>query len=255
MVMQTVTPRGLRGSLFQDDEQAAAARAAAAKHGLHDAFQTITHVPIPAAAAGKHSLHDPFHSYVPVLPPPPGAVAAMAAPPQHKRGASSSSLILFTYEDLIEATNGFSASNLIGEGGFGCVFRGSIAGGQQAVAIKRLRPGGGQGEREFRAEMETISRVHHRHLVSLVGYCHAHMHRILVYEFVPNGTLDQHLHRKQSFCTWLYLVNSLQSADPNRRRDSGVNPVVVEIMWCHPCFTRNQFKALGELVDSINPKR
>ena len=122
-----------------------------------------------------------------------GSPAAAAATQSHHK-ASSNNLTMFTYEELARASNGFSVSNLVGEGGFGCVFKGSLSDGK-AVAIKQLRLGGGQGEKEFRAEVETISRVHHRHLVSLVGYCIAGAHRILVYEYVPNGTLDQHLHR------------------------------------------------------------
>lgn len=90
-------------------------------------------------------------------------------------------------------TNGFSQGNLIGEGGFGCVYKGLLPDGRQ-VAVKQLKAGSGQGEREFRAEVEIISRVHHRHLVSLVGYCLAENHRLLVYEFVPNNTLEHHLH-------------------------------------------------------------
>lgn len=64
------------------------------------------------------------------------------------------------------------------------------------MAVKQLKVGGGQGEKEFRAEVEIISRVHHRHLVSLVGYCIAGSQRLLVYDFVSNGTLDYHLHGK-----------------------------------------------------------
>jgi len=71
----------------------------------------------------------------------------------------------FSYEELAAATGGFSQANLLG-----------------------------QGEREFQAEVEIISRVHHRHLVSLVGYCIAGVQRMLVYEFVPNKTLEYHLH-------------------------------------------------------------
>lgn len=67
------------------------------------------------------------------------------------------------------------------------------------MAVKQLKMGSGQGEREFKAEVEIISRVHHRHLVSLVGYCIANDQRLLVYEFVPNGTLEHHLHGKVSF--------------------------------------------------------
>ncbi|KAJ6715207.1 PROLINE-RICH RECEPTOR-LIKE PROTEIN KINASE PERK4 [Salix viminalis] len=62
------------------------------------------------------------------------------------------------------------------------------------VAIKQLKSGSGQGEREFQAEIEIISRIHHRHLVSLFGYCITGAQRMLVYEFVPNNTLEFHLH-------------------------------------------------------------
>ncbi|PUZ57699.1 hypothetical protein GQ55_5G450100 [Panicum hallii var. hallii] len=99
----------------------------------------------------------------------------------------------FTYEDLYQITNGFSAQNLLGEGGFGSVYKGRLADGKE-VAVKKLKEGGGQGEREFHAEVEIISRVHHRHLVSLVGYCISDDQRLLVYDFVPNNTLHYHLH-------------------------------------------------------------
>ncbi|KZV24993.1 hypothetical protein F511_01963 [Dorcoceras hygrometricum] len=99
----------------------------------------------------------------------------------------------FTYEELSAATNGFSKQNLLGEGGFGCVYKGVLA-DRREVAVKQLKAGGGQGEREFRAEVEIISRIHHRHLVSLVGYCISEHQRLLVYDYVPNDTLYYHLH-------------------------------------------------------------
>ncbi|KAK7394311.1 hypothetical protein VNO78_14833 [Psophocarpus tetragonolobus] len=108
-------------------------------------------------------------------------------------GGVSSSRSWFTYEELIQATNGFSAQKLLGEGGFGCVYKGLLIDGRE-VAVKQLKVGGGQGEREFRAEVEIISRVHHRHLVSLVGYCISEHQRLLVYDYVPNNTLHYHLH-------------------------------------------------------------
>ncbi|ERN17500.1 proline-rich receptor-like protein kinase PERK1 [Amborella trichopoda] len=101
----------------------------------------------------------------------------------------------FTYEELAAATNGFSQSNLLGQGGFGYVHKGVLPSGKQ-IAVKQLKAGSGQGEREFQAEVEIISRVHHRHLVSLVGYCIAGGQRMLVYEFVENNTLEHHLHGK-----------------------------------------------------------
>ncbi|KAI3976263.1 hypothetical protein MKX01_021805 [Papaver californicum] len=104
-------------------------------------------------------------------------------------GAQSS----FTYDELMGITEGFSRQNIIGEGGFGAVYKGQLPDGR-IVAVKQLKAGSGQGEREFRAEVDIISRVHHRHLVSLVGYCIADVQRLLVYEFVPNNTLEHHIH-------------------------------------------------------------
>ncbi|RZR77552.1 hypothetical protein BHM03_00002664 [Ensete ventricosum] len=102
----------------------------------------------------------------------------------------------FSYEELYEITDGFSPQNILGEGGFGCVYKGCLSDGRE-VAVKQLKVGSGQGEREFQAEVEIISRVHHRHLVSLVGYCISENQRLLVYDFVPNGTLESHLHGKR----------------------------------------------------------
>ncbi|KAL9666268.1 hypothetical protein QQ045_000594 [Rhodiola kirilowii] len=101
----------------------------------------------------------------------------------------------YTYEEVMEITNGFMRENILGEGGFGAVYKGWLPDGK-LVAVKQLKAGSGQGEREFRAEVEIISRVHHRHLVSLVGYCISEHQRLLIYEFVPNGTLEHHLHGK-----------------------------------------------------------
>ncbi|OMO58092.1 hypothetical protein COLO4_34870 [Corchorus olitorius] len=117
------------------------------------------------------------------LPPPSPGIAL---------GFSKST---FTYEELARATDGFSDANLLGQGGFGYVHRGVLPNGKE-VAVKQLKAGSGQGEREFQAEVEIISRVHHKHLVSLVGYCISGATRMLVYEFVPNNTLEFHLHGK-----------------------------------------------------------
>ncbi|CAN1126021.1 Proline-rich receptor-like protein kinase PERK1 [Linum perenne] len=121
-------------------------------------------------------------SETPLPPPSPGIVL----------GFSKS---MFTYEELARATDGFCEANLLGQGGFGYVHRGVLPNGKE-VAIKQLKAGSGQGEREFQAEVEIISRVHHKHLVSLVGYCITGSERLLVYEFVPNNTLEFHLHAK-----------------------------------------------------------
>lgn len=112
--------------------------------------------------------------------------------PEH--GGIGNSRSWFTYEELSQATNGFST--ILGSGGFGCVYKGVLTDGRE-IAVKQLKAGGGQGEREFRAEVEIISRIHHRHLVSLVGYCISEHQRLLVYDFAPNNTLDYHLHGKK----------------------------------------------------------
>ncbi|XP_039778994.1 proline-rich receptor-like protein kinase PERK13 [Panicum virgatum] len=122
--------------------------------------------------------------------------AAAASPAS---GASSYDLsgskTWFTYEELTGITGGFAAANVIGEGGFGKVYMGALGDGRR-VAVKQLKVGGGQGDKEFRAEVDIISRIHHRHLVTLAGCCVTANHRLLVYEFVPNKTLEHHLHGK-----------------------------------------------------------
>nr|XP_017230526.1 PREDICTED: proline-rich receptor-like protein kinase PERK4 [Daucus carota subsp. sativus] len=118
-----------------------------------------------------------------------------AKPPPHPTLALGFSKSNFQYDELAAATGGFGKDNLLGEGGFGYVYKGVLSNGKE-IAVKSLKSGSCQGEREFQAEVEIISRVHHRHLVSLVGYCMADDKRMLVYEFVPNGTLEHHLHGK-----------------------------------------------------------
>lgn len=116
-------------------------------------------------------------------------------PPPHPGLALGFSKTIFTYDELAIATRGFDRSLVLGQGGFGYVYKGVLPNGKE-IAVKSLKAGSGQGEREFQAEVEIISRVHHRHLVSLVGYCISDEKRMLVYEFIPNRTLEYHLQRK-----------------------------------------------------------
>ncbi|XP_006842574.2 probable LRR receptor-like serine/threonine-protein kinase At1g06840 isoform X1 [Amborella trichopoda] len=101
----------------------------------------------------------------------------------------------FTYEEMVLATNNFSRSTQVGLGGYGRVYKGLLADGT-VVAIKRAEEGSLQGQKEFLTELELLSRVHHRNLVSLVGYCDEASEEMLVYEFMPNGTLRDHLRGK-----------------------------------------------------------
>ncbi|KAL1198410.1 Proline-rich receptor-like protein kinase PERK10 [Cardamine amara subsp. amara] len=116
---------------------------------------------------------------------------------QSDPGGFGQSRELFSYEELVQATNGFSDENLLGEGGFGRVYKGVLPDGR-VVAVKQLKIGGGQGDREFKAEVETISRVHHRNLLSMVGYCISENRRLLIYDYIPNNNLYFHLHAKGS---------------------------------------------------------
>jgi len=98
----------------------------------------------------------------------------------------------FSFEELRKITNNFSEANDIGNGGYGKVYRGTLPSGQ-LVAVKRSQQGSLQGSLEFRTEIELLSRVHHRNVVSLVGFCLDQDEQILVYEYVPNGTLKESL--------------------------------------------------------------
>ncbi|GER32589.1 serine/threonine-protein kinase [Striga asiatica] len=100
--------------------------------------------------------------------------------------------IRFSYKDLKEATRNFSMK--LGQGGFGSVYQGTLPDGTR-LGVKKLE-GIGQGKKEFRAEVSTIGSIHHVHLVRLRGFCAQGKHRLLVYEYMANGSLDQWLFRK-----------------------------------------------------------
>ncbi|CAL5372854.1 unnamed protein product [Camellia sinensis] len=91
------------------------------------------------------------------------------------------------------ATKNFNSKLMIGEGGFGKVYRGTLRSGEK-VAVKRSQPGHGQGLPEFQTEIKVLSKIRHRHLVSLIGYCDEESEMILVYEFMQKGTLRSHLY-------------------------------------------------------------
>lgn len=110
----------------------------------------------------------------------------------------------FTLRDLELATNRFTKENVIGEGGYGVVYRGSLINGTP-VAVKKLLNNLGQAEKEFRVEVEAIGHVRHKNLVRLLGYCVEGTQRMLVYEYVNNGNLEQWLHgamRQRGCLTW-----------------------------------------------------
>ncbi|KAF9605377.1 hypothetical protein IFM89_016954 [Coptis chinensis] len=100
----------------------------------------------------------------------------------------------FTFEELAAATKNFRPDCLLGEGGFGRVYKGHLESTDQVVAVKQLDRNGLQGNREFLVEVLMLSLVHHPNLVNLIGYCSAGEQRLLVYEFMPLGSLEDHLH-------------------------------------------------------------
>ncbi|KAJ4971886.1 hypothetical protein NE237_004985 [Protea cynaroides] len=101
----------------------------------------------------------------------------------------------FCFEEMAQATNNFSSFTQIGQGGYGKVYRGILA-DDTIVAIKRAQMGSLQGEKEFFTEIELLSRLHHRNLVSLLGYCDEEGEQMLVYEFMENGTVRDHISAK-----------------------------------------------------------
>ncbi|KAJ4911858.1 L-type lectin-domain containing receptor kinase IX.1 [Raphanus sativus] len=109
----------------------------------------------------------------------------------------------FAYKDLASAANNFSVDRKLGEGGFGAVYKGYLNGLDMMVAIKKFAGGSTQGKREFITEVKVISSLRHRNLVQLIGWCHERDEFLMVYEFMPNGSLDAHLFgKKQPHLAW-----------------------------------------------------
>ncbi|KAL1809963.1 hypothetical protein ACET3Z_026953 [Daucus carota] len=98
------------------------------------------------------------------------------------------------FSEIMYATNKFDPKSIIGKGGFGKVYKGTLRNGIK-VAVKRSESGHGQGLPEFQTEIMVLSSIRHRHLVSLIGYCDEMSEMILVYEFMEKGTLQDHLYK------------------------------------------------------------
>ncbi|GFZ14917.1 protein kinase superfamily protein [Actinidia rufa] len=120
----------------------------------------------------------------------------------------SSNLKSFSFNELKTATRNFRPDSVLGEGGFGCVFKGWIdehtftaakPGTGIVIAVKRLNQEGFQGHKEWLAEINYLGQLYHPNLVKLIGYCLEDDHRLLVYEFMPRGSLENHLFRRSSY--------------------------------------------------------
>ncbi|KAJ9552204.1 hypothetical protein OSB04_016249 [Centaurea solstitialis] len=119
----------------------------------------------------------------------------------------------FSLHDIISATQNFL--NVIGRGGFGKVYKGFIEkddGSYTIVAIKKSNSMSSQGVPEFQAEVEMLSKIRHCNLVSLIGYCYEGTEMALVYEYMPQGTLEDHLHKDGSPLSWLQLLKICKGA-------------------------------------------
>ncbi|CAI9291401.1 unnamed protein product [Lactuca saligna] len=106
----------------------------------------------------------------------------------------------YTYKELKKATDGFKHE--LGRGSFGRVYKGRFYKGNKVIAVKRLEKVVDEGEREFRAEMQVIGKTHHKNLVRLFGYCAEGKERLLVYEYMSNGTLADRLFRSETLPNW-----------------------------------------------------
>ncbi|CAH9087367.1 unnamed protein product [Cuscuta epithymum] len=149
------------------------------------------------------------------------AVSSIGIPPNGRQSRKIDNIILaprseneilfsptvksFQFNELKNATRNFRPDSLLGEGGFGYVFKGWIdehtltavkPGFGMVVAVKRLKPEGFQGHKEWLTEVNYLGQLHHPNLVKLIGYCYQGDHRLLVYEFLPKGSLENHLFRR-----------------------------------------------------------
>ncbi|KAG5014953.1 hypothetical protein JHK85_021089 [Glycine max] len=111
----------------------------------------------------------------------------------------------FCYNELVSATNKFAEK--LGQGGFGGVYKGYLKDLKSYVAIKRISKESRQGMKEYVTEVKVISQLRHRNLVQLIGWCHRKNDFLLIYEFMPNGSLDSHLYGVKSFLTWTVRYN------------------------------------------------
>ncbi|KAJ0975234.1 hypothetical protein J5N97_017199 [Dioscorea zingiberensis] len=149
---------------------------------------------------------------------------------------SSSNLKAFTFNELKNATRNFRPESLLGEGGFGPVFKGWIdeqtlapskPGYGLAVAVKRLKPEGYQGHREWLTEVHYLGQLRHPNLVKLIGYCSEGDNRLLVYEFMPKGSLDNHLFRSAQPLSWAIRIKVAIGAARGLSFLHGTEPQVI----------------------------
>ncbi|KAL6633942.1 hypothetical protein ACP70R_026613 [Stipagrostis hirtigluma subsp. patula] len=147
-----------------------------------------------------------------------------------------------TISDILKSTNNFDQANIIGCGGFGLVYKAALPDGA-TIAIKRLSGDFGQMEREFKAEVETLSKAQHPNLVLLQGYCRIGSDRLLIYSFMENGSLDHWLHEKPDGPSRLIWHRRLQIAKGAARGLAYLH------LSCQPHILHRDIKSSNILLD------
>ncbi|GAV73593.1 Pkinase domain-containing protein/Lectin_legB domain-containing protein [Cephalotus follicularis] len=116
----------------------------------------------------------------------------------------------FRYDHLYAATKGFKESEIIGVGGFGAVYKGLLPTSANEVAVKKITRNSPQGMREFAAEIESLGRLRHKNLVNLQGWCKRKNDLLLVYDYIPNGSLDSLLYQNGPVLNWEQRYNIIK---------------------------------------------
>ncbi|CAH1444131.1 unnamed protein product [Lactuca virosa] len=171
---------------------------------------------------------------------------------------------LCSFEELKRCTDNFSEENVIGSGGYGKVYRGTLTTGHE-VAIKRAKQGSLQGAQEFKTEIELLSRIHHKNVVALVGFCYEQGEQMLVYEYISNGTLKDNLSGKSGMrLNWMKrLTIALDSAKgltylhelanpPIIHRDIKSNNILVDDQLIAKVADFGLSKLLGDSKDYVS---
>nr|XP_043617731.1 L-type lectin-domain containing receptor kinase IX.2-like [Erigeron canadensis] len=147
----------------------------------------------------------------------------------------------FSYKEILKATAGFGETNKLGEGGFGGVYKGFLKDLNTYVAVKRVSKISEQGIKEYTTEVKIISRLRHKNLVEVKGWCHEKSELLLVYEFMENGSLDLHLFKQKSMLTWdkrKRIAHGLASALSYLREE------------CKECILHRDIKSSNVMLDS-----
>ncbi|XP_022756493.1 receptor-like serine/threonine-protein kinase At3g01300 [Durio zibethinus] len=171
-----------------------------------------------------------------LCPPNEAYLSSENPDPPPSDNKSPCQLLRFTFQELKSATGNFRPDSILGEGGFGYVFKGWIEengtspakpGSGITVAVKSLKPDGLQGHREWVAEVDFLGQLHHSNLVKLIGYCIEDDQRLLVYEFMTRGSLENHLFRRTTPLPWCNRIKiALGAAKGLAFLHGGPEPVI-----------------------------